>query len=101
MLSCGLGPKVEATHIENPRDEEHEMEIENDRYMHLIDEQATTWREGAHDVLELLTRYEVRITDHARRGSPTTRTGSSPLSSGTNRSRRSSMSRPAPRLLAE
>jgi hypothetical protein len=73
MPSCGLGPKVEATHIENPRDEdeEHEMEVENDQYMHLIDEQATTWREGAHDVLELFARYEERITDHEDRFLPT------------------------------
>src|SRR6056297_1207282 len=60
---------VEVTHVENPRDEdeEHEMEIENDRYMELIGEQAMTWREGAGDVLESLTRYQETITDHEDR----------------------------------
>src|SRR6056297_3719842 len=64
-----LGLDVEVTHVENPRDEdeEHEMEIENDRYMELIGEQAMTWREGAGDVLESLTRYQETITDHEDR----------------------------------
>ncbi len=63
---------VEVTHVENPRDEdeEHEMEIENDRYMELIGEQAMTWREGASDVLESLTRYRETITDHEDRFLP-------------------------------
>ena len=63
---------VEVTHVENPRDEdeEHEMEIENDRYMDLIGEQAMTWREGASDVLESLTRYRETITDHEDRFLP-------------------------------
>jgi nucleoside-diphosphate-sugar epimerase len=67
-----LGLEVEVTHVENPRDEdeEHEMEIENDRYMDLIGEQSMTWREGARDVLESLTRYEETITDHEDRFLP-------------------------------
>ena len=67
-----LGMDVEVTHVENPRDEdeEHEMEIENDRYMDLIGDQAMTWREGARDVLESLTRYEGTITDHEDRFLP-------------------------------
>jgi nucleoside-diphosphate-sugar epimerase len=65
---------VEVTHVENPRDEdeEHEMEIENDRYMELIGEQTMTWREGASDVLESLTRYRETITDHEDRFLPAT-----------------------------
>ena len=57
------------THVENPRDEdeEHEMEIENDRYMDLIGDQAMTWREGASDVFGSLTRYGGTITDHEDR----------------------------------
>jgi len=67
-----LGLDVEVTHVENPRDEdeEHEMEIENDRYMDLIGEQALTWTEGARDVLESLTRYRETITDHEDRFLP-------------------------------
>jgi nucleoside-diphosphate-sugar epimerase len=67
-----LGLEVEVTHVENPRDEdeEHEMEIENDRYMDLTGEQSMTWREGARDVLESLTRYEETITDHEDRFLP-------------------------------
>jgi len=67
-----LGLDVEVTHVENPRDEdeEHEMEIENDRYMELIGEQALTWTEGARDVLESLTRYRETITDHEDRFLP-------------------------------
>ncbi|MEF8843690.1 MAG: NAD-dependent epimerase/dehydratase family protein [Haloarculaceae archaeon] len=67
-----LGLDVEVTHVENPRDEdeEHEMEIENDRYMELIGEQALTWKEGARDVLESLTRYRETITDHEDRFLP-------------------------------
>jgi len=67
-----LGLDVEVTHVENPRDEdeEHEMEIENDRYMELIGEQALTWTEGARDVLESLTRYRGTITDHEDRFLP-------------------------------
>jgi nucleoside-diphosphate-sugar epimerase len=67
-----LGLDVEVTHVENPRDEdeEHEMEIENDRYMELIGEQAMTWREGAGDVLESLLRYQEIITDHEDRFLP-------------------------------
>jgi nucleoside-diphosphate-sugar epimerase len=66
------GLDVEVTHVENPRDEdeEHEMEIENDRYMDLIGEQAMTWREGASDVLESLLRYQGTITDHEDRFLP-------------------------------
>jgi nucleoside-diphosphate-sugar epimerase len=67
-----LGLDVEVTHVENPRDEdeEHEMEIENDRYMELIGEQRLTWHEGARDVLESLTRYRETITDHEDRFLP-------------------------------
>ncbi|WP_255150869.1 NAD-dependent epimerase/dehydratase family protein [Halorarius halobius] len=63
---------VDVTHVENPRDEdeEHEMEMANDRYMALIDEQRADFADGMADVLETLTRYQDTITAHEDRFLP-------------------------------
>ncbi|QSG10176.1 NAD-dependent epimerase/dehydratase family protein [Halapricum desulfuricans] len=63
---------VEVEHFENPRDEDetHQMEIENDRYLDLIDGQDVTFREGIEDVFETLTDYEGRIESHEDRFLP-------------------------------
>jgi len=63
---------VEVAHVENPRDEDetHEMEIENDRYVALIDEQRLTFAEGVSDVLETLSRYAETIEAHEDRFLP-------------------------------
>ncbi|QSG10721.1 Nucleoside-diphosphate-sugar epimerase [Halapricum desulfuricans] len=63
---------VEVEHFENPRDEDetHQMEIENDRYLDLIDGQDVTFREGIEDVFETLTDYEDRIETHEDRFLP-------------------------------
>ncbi|QSG04592.1 NAD-dependent epimerase/dehydratase family protein [Halapricum desulfuricans] len=63
---------VEVEHFENPRDEDetHQMEIENDRYLDLIDGQDVTFREGVEDVFETLTDYEGRIESHEDRFLP-------------------------------
>ncbi|MFC7176948.1 NAD-dependent epimerase/dehydratase family protein [Halosegnis marinus] len=63
---------VEVTHVENPRDEdeEHRMEIDNDRYMDLIGEQRATFADGIEDVLATLTRYADTIEAHEDRFLP-------------------------------
>ncbi|MFB6084992.1 MAG: NAD-dependent epimerase/dehydratase family protein [Halorientalis sp.] len=63
---------VEVEHFENPRDEDetHAMEIENDRYLSLIDGQDQTFAEGMDDVLGTLLEYEDRIAAHEDRFLP-------------------------------
>ncbi len=63
---------VEVEHFENPRDEDetHQMEIENDRYLDLIDGQDVTFREGVEDIFETLANYEDRIETHEDRFLP-------------------------------
>jgi nucleoside-diphosphate-sugar epimerase len=63
---------VEVTHVENPRDEdeEHAMEIANDRYMSLIGEQRATFADGVDDILSTLVRYRDTITAHEDRFLP-------------------------------
>jgi nucleoside-diphosphate-sugar epimerase len=63
---------VEVEHFENPRDEDetHQMEIENDRYLDLIDGQAVDFEAGVRDVLETLTRYDDTIAAHEDRFLP-------------------------------
>ncbi len=55
---------VAVEHFENPRDEDetHKMEIENDRYLELIDEPQQDFTGGVKDVLETLSRYDDTIT---------------------------------------
>jgi nucleoside-diphosphate-sugar epimerase len=67
-----MGLDVDVTHVENPRDEDetHQMEIENARYMDLVDGQSQTFAEGVRDILETLTRYEGTITSHEDRFLP-------------------------------
>ncbi|MEF8977131.1 MAG: NAD-dependent epimerase/dehydratase family protein [Halapricum sp.] len=63
---------VEVEHFENPRDEDetHKMEIENDRYLDLIDGQDQTFAEGIEDVFATLTEYADRIEAHEDRFLP-------------------------------
>ncbi|MFB6299921.1 MAG: NAD-dependent epimerase/dehydratase family protein [Halobacteriales archaeon] len=67
-----FGLDVEVEHFENPRDEdeEHKMEIENDRYLDLIGGQRQTFEEGVRDILGTLIEYEDRITSHEDRFLP-------------------------------
>nr|WP_245575962.1 NAD-dependent epimerase/dehydratase family protein [Haloplanus natans] len=66
------GLHVEVEHVENPRDEDesHKMEIENTRYMGLIDEQAQSFEAGVDDILDTLTRYQETITAYEDRFLP-------------------------------
>jgi nucleoside-diphosphate-sugar epimerase len=63
---------VAVEHFENPRDEDetHQMEIENERYMALIDEQDQDFESGVRDVLETLVRYRDTIVAHEDRFLP-------------------------------
>ncbi|MDG5776167.1 NAD-dependent epimerase/dehydratase family protein [Haloarculaceae archaeon H-GB1-1] len=63
---------VDVEHFENPRDEDetHKMEIENDRYMDLIGEQAQDFEAGAADIFETLTRYADTIESYEDRFLP-------------------------------
>ncbi|MFB6141791.1 MAG: UDP-sulfoquinovose synthase, partial [Halorientalis sp.] len=63
---------VAVEHFENPRDEDetHKMEIENDRYMDLVGEQAQDFEGGVRDIFETLTRYDDTIAAHEDRFLP-------------------------------
>jgi len=63
---------VDVEHFENPRDEDetHKMEIENDRYLELIDGQDETFEEGVREILGTLVEYEETITAHEDRFLP-------------------------------
>jgi nucleoside-diphosphate-sugar epimerase len=63
---------VDVEHFENPRDEDetHKMEIENDRYLELIDGQDRTFEEGVREILGTLVEYEGTITAHEDRFLP-------------------------------
>jgi nucleoside-diphosphate-sugar epimerase len=63
---------VDVEHFENPRDEDetHQMEIENDRYVDLIDGQSTTFEEGVREILGTLVEYQDTITAHEDRFLP-------------------------------
>ncbi|MFW5924487.1 MAG: NAD-dependent epimerase/dehydratase family protein [archaeon] len=63
---------VDVEHFENPRDEDetHQMEIENDRYLDLIDGQDQTFEEGVREMLGTLVEYEETITAHEDRFLP-------------------------------
>ena len=63
---------VAVEHFENPRDEDetHKMEIENDRYMEVIGEQAQDFEGGVRDIFETLTRYTETIEAHEDRFLP-------------------------------
>ena len=59
-----FGLDAEVEHFENPReeDEEHKMEMENDRFEDLVGGVDQTLEEGVRDVLGTLVKYEDRIT---------------------------------------
>jgi nucleoside-diphosphate-sugar epimerase len=63
---------VDVEHFENPRDEDetHQMEIENDRYMSLLDEQQQTFAEGVEDIFETLVRYQDTVEAYEDRFLP-------------------------------
>lgn len=63
---------AEVEHYENPReeDEEHKMEMENDRFEDLVGEQQQTLEEGVRDILGTLVDHEDRITAHEDRFLP-------------------------------
>ena len=63
---------VDVEHVENPRqeDETHKMEIENDRYLDLIDGQAQTFEEGSRVILGSLVEYRDTIVAHEDRFLP-------------------------------
>ncbi|AOW80073.1 UDP-sulfoquinovose synthase [Halodesulfurarchaeum formicicum] len=67
-----FGYDVAVEHFENPRDEDetHEMEIENDRYLDLIDEQRVTFEEGMRETIGTISEYEEIITAHEDRFLP-------------------------------
>ncbi|MFC6961574.1 NAD-dependent epimerase/dehydratase family protein [Halocatena marina] len=71
-VGAEFGLDVDVTHVENPReeDEEHAMEIENDRYMDLIGEQRQTFESGMRDILETLTAHRDTIVAHEDRFLP-------------------------------
>ena len=63
---------AEVEHFENPReeDEEHKMEMENDRFEELVGEQQQTLEEGIRDILGTLVEHEDRIKAHEDRFLP-------------------------------
>ncbi|MXR19093.1 NAD-dependent epimerase/dehydratase family protein [Halobacterium bonnevillei] len=63
---------VDVEHFENPRDEDetHKMEIEKERYMDLIGEQAQDFEAGIQDVLDTLTEHADVIKAHEDRFLP-------------------------------
>jgi nucleoside-diphosphate-sugar epimerase len=66
------GYDVAVEHFENPRDEDetHQMEIENDRYMDLIEDQSVAFETAVGDIYETLSRYEDTIVAHEDRFLP-------------------------------
>jgi len=63
---------AEVTHVENPReeDEEHQMEMENERFSALIGGCDQTLEAGVRDVLSSLVEHRDRITAHEDRFLP-------------------------------
>jgi nucleoside-diphosphate-sugar epimerase len=63
---------AEVKHYENPRneDEEHKMEMENDRFLELVGGQKQTLEEGIRDVLGTLVEEQDRIAAHEDRFLP-------------------------------
>ncbi len=63
---------VDVEHFENPRneDETHKMEIDNDRYISLLDEQKQTFADGVEDMFETLIRHQDTIESYEDRFLP-------------------------------
>ena len=68
----GFDRDVAVEHVENPRDEDetHQMEMENDRYLDLIDGQAQRFEEAVDDILAALIEHEDVIRAHEDRFLP-------------------------------
>jgi nucleoside-diphosphate-sugar epimerase len=66
----GFDTSVE--HFENPRDEDetHKMEIENNRYLSLIDGQSTTFEDGVRQIIGTLVDHQPTIEAHEDRFLP-------------------------------
>ena len=66
----GYGTDVE--HFENPRDEDetHQMEIENENYLDLIDGQSTSFEEGVREIFQSLDPHAERIAAYEDRFLP-------------------------------
>lgn len=67
-----FGLDAAVKHYENPRDEdeEHKMEMENERFLELVGGQKQTLEEGIRDVLETLVEERDRIAAHEDRFLP-------------------------------
>jgi UDP-sulfoquinovose synthase len=67
-----FGHDVAVEHFENPRDEDetHKMEIENPRYLDLIDGQAQDFEAGVRDVFETLEGQADTVAAHEDRFLP-------------------------------
>jgi hypothetical protein len=67
-----FGLTVDLTHVENPRDEDetHKMEIENGRYLDLIDGQSQSFTDGVRDIMHTLVKNESAVESHADRFLP-------------------------------
>ncbi|WP_058364922.1 NAD-dependent epimerase/dehydratase family protein [Haloparvum sedimenti] len=63
---------ADVKHYENPRDEdeEHKMEMENERFLELVGGQRQTLEEGIRDVLATLVEEQDRIAAHEDRFLP-------------------------------
>lgn len=63
---------VEVKHFENPReeDEEHKMQVENEKFMDLLGDQRQDLSEGIEDVLETLVQYRDVLEKHEDRFLP-------------------------------
>jgi len=64
--------EVEVTHVENPReeDETHQMEMDNDRFLGLLDGEPQSLEAGIRDVLETLVEHRDRLVAHEDRFLP-------------------------------
>ncbi|WP_410764649.1 NAD-dependent epimerase/dehydratase family protein [Haloferax sp. DFSO60] len=67
-----FGLDAEIKHYENPRteNEEHKMEMENERFAELVGEQQQDLEEGIRDILGTLVEYQDRIVAHEDRFLP-------------------------------
>ncbi len=67
-----FGLTADVEHFENPReeDEEHKMEMANDRFLELIGGQRQTLEEGIRDILTSLVEYDDRIATREDRFLP-------------------------------
>jgi UDP-sulfoquinovose synthase (EC 3.13.1.1) len=71
-VGAEYGLDVSVEHFENPRDEDedHKMQIENDRYASLIDGQSQQFTEAVDEIFETLLKNEDRVKAHEDRFLP-------------------------------